>query len=496
VPDISRRSALILGGVGIAGTAVGGTGFFVNQRIYSTTSPAIPSGSDLVEPPELRSVSGTLAVDLESAPQQVTIAGRDVRALSYNGGVPGPTLRVRAGDTLSVSLRNGLADPSNLHVHGLHVSPENNGDNMFVTVAAGDSFDYQYELPANHPPGVYWYHPHHHGFVADQVFGGLYGAIIVEDPDPIPASRERVLVISDITLDSAGTIPAATAMEKMSGREGDLVLVNGQLTPSMTARPGERERWRIVNACVSRYLRLRLDGQQMSLLGIDSGRFEAADDVDEVVLAPGNRADLLVTGTAGTSVLRAHTYDRGVSGGMMRGGRSSAGADDVALASFIVAGDDVATVAAIPGQPVPRDLRTATVTARRELIFAMGMGEDTGSGMGGEMGGGMMSATINGQVFDATRVDTTVQFDSVEDWLLTNTSSLDHPMHLHVWPMQIIEQSGRPVKTVVWQDVVNIPARSTVRVRIAFDDFSGRTVYHCHILDHEDSGMMGVITAN
>ena len=504
MPDISRRSALILGGVGIAGTAVGGTGFFVNQRISSTTSPASPSGSDLLEPPELRSVSGTLTVDLEAASQQVTIAGRDVRALSYNGGVPGPTLRVRAGDTLRVRLRNGLADPSNLHVHGLHVSPENNGDNMFVTVAAGDSFDYQYDLPANHPPGVYWYHPHHHGFVADQVFGGLYGAIIVEDPDPIPASRERVLVISDITLDSAGTIPAATAMEKMSGREGDLVLVNGQLTPGMTARPGERERWRIINACVSRYLRLRLDGQQMSLLGIDSGRFEAAHEVNEVVLAPGNRADLFVTGTAGTSVLRAHAYDRGHSGRMMMGGAGSAGADDIALAAFTVAGDAVATVAAIPGQPVPRDLRTATVTARRELIFAMGMGGDTGNGMGGNrdggmgggMSGGMMSATINGQVFDATRIDTTVQFDSVEDWMLTNTSPLDHPVHLHVWPMQIIEKSGQPVETIMWQDVVNIPARSTVRVRIAFDDFSGRSLYHCHILDHEDSGMAGVITAN
>jgi FtsP/CotA-like multicopper oxidase with cupredoxin domain len=124
------------------------------------------------------------------------------------------------------------------------------------------------------------------------------------------------------------------------------------------------------------------------------------------------------------------------------------------------------------------------------------MDGDMEGGMGGRMGGGMMSATINGQVFDATRVDTTVQFDSVEDWLLTNTSPLDHPMHLHVWPMQIIEQSGQPVKTIMWQDVVNIPARSSMRVRIAFDDFSGRTVYHCHILDHEDSGMMGVITAN
>ncbi|WP_337459756.1 multicopper oxidase family protein [Salinibacterium sp. PAMC 21357] len=272
MPELSRRNALILGGLGITGTAVGATGFFANQRLCSPSSLATTSGNALVEPTELRSVNGALAVALESSPQQVTIAGRDVQALSYNGGVPGPTLRVRAGETLSVSLRNGLSDPSNLHVHGLHVSPENNSDNVFVTIAAGDSFDYQYELPANHPPGVYWYHPHHHGFVADQVFGGLYGAIIVDDPDPIPVDRERVLVISDITFDSAGNIPTATPMDTMSGREGELVLVNGQLTPRLDARPGQQERWRIINACVSRYLRLRLDGQQLTLIGIDSGR--------------------------------------------------------------------------------------------------------------------------------------------------------------------------------------------------------------------------------
>jgi len=219
------------------------------------------------------------------------------------------------------------------------VSPEDNGDNIFVTIAAGDSFDYQYVLPVDHPPGVFWYHPHHHGFAADQVFGGLYGAIIVEDSDPIPASRERVLVISDITLDPSGAVSAATAMEKMSGREGDLVWVNGQFAPSMAARPGERERWRVVNACVSRYVRLRLDGQQLTLLGIDSGRLETPQEITEAVLAPGNRADLLVTGTAGTSVLRARTSDRGTPGGMMRGGESSHAADVIALATLTVAGD-------------------------------------------------------------------------------------------------------------------------------------------------------------
>ena len=483
--DISRRNALILGGVGIGAVSVGGTGLFLNQRLGSPLQSGVGAGKALVLPTELRSSSGVLTVALESSSQQVSIAGRDVRALSYNGGIPGPTLRVRAGDILNISLHNGLTEPSNLHVHGLHVSPENNSDNMFVTIDAGNSFDYQYEIPADHPPGVYWYHPHQHGLVADQVFGGLYGAIIVEDAAEIPATRERVLVVSDITVDSSGSVAAASTMEKMSGREGELVLVNGQLTPMLSARPGERERWRVINACTSRYLRLQLDGQQLTLLGIDSGRFESARDVDEIVLAPGNRADLLVTARTGTSTLRALGYDRGSSGGMMGGSTSSS--DAVALATFAVAGADTVGFSEVPDQLVPNDLRSATVTARRELVFAMGMG--------GGMSGSMMNATINDRTFDAARVDTGVQFGSIEEWTLTNTSMLDHPLHLHVWPMQITEQGGQPVDSLIWQDVVNIPAGSTVKVRIAFNDFSGKTVYHCHILDHEDAGMLGIIQA-
>jgi FtsP/CotA-like multicopper oxidase with cupredoxin domain len=132
-------------------------------------------------------------------------------------------------------------------------------------------------------------------------------------------------------------------------------------------------------------------------------------------------------------------------------------------------------------------LRGEAVTARRELTFAMGMG----GMMGG--GGSMMSFTVNGREFDPDRVDVKVEAGSVEEWTLTNTSPMDHPVHLHVWPMQVVESAGRALDRPVWQDVVNVPARSRVRVRIAFDDFVGRTVYHCHILDHEDAGMMGVI---
>ena len=107
----------------------------------------------------------------------------------------------------------------------------------------------------------------------------------------------------------------------------------------------------------------------------------------------------------------------------------------------------------------------------------------------------MMSFTINGREFEGDRVDTTVESGSVEEWTLRNTSPMDHPVHLHVWPMQIVESDGRAPDSSIWQDVVNVPARAQVRVRIAFDDFAGRTVYHCHILDHEDQGMMGIIEA-
>lgn len=488
---VTRREAMTLGGLGLAGIVVGGAGLLWTSN--SANTGRVQPGSDFAQPSELRGANGLLKVRLDAGGGTVQIGGRTASVLTFNGGIPGPTLRLKSGDRLGVTLHNGLDEPTNLHTHGLHVSPEGNGDNPFVMLEPGESFDYEYQLPADHPPGLFWYHPHHHGFVAGQIFGGLYGAIIVEDAEMIEAARERVLVISDITLDGLGRIPAVTPIEQMLGREGELVLVNGQVNPRLVARPGERERWRVLNACVSRYLRLRLDGQRMQLLGVDSGRFGTPEPVDTIVLAPGNRADLLVTMVEGTAELATLPFDRGGPGGMMGTAerpRSGTSAGSASLATVTVAGEPVAATAPdVPAQPTPRDLRGVAVTARRELTFAMAMGGMVSGG------GSMMSFTINGREFDADRVDETVQAGSVEEWTLRNTSPMDHPVHLHVWPMQIVESSGRTLDTALWQDVVNVPARDQIRVRIAFDDFAGRTVYHCHILDHEDNGMMGVVEA-
>ena len=476
---MSRRQVLQLSALGVAGVVIGGVGL---SREIATAPAAAGGGAALAAPPQLRSSAGLLRVELEAAERTVQVAGRRVTVLASNTGLPGPTLRLRPGDRLQVRLINRLPAATNLHVHGLHVSPEANGDNPFVTIGAGESFDYDYQLPEDHPTGTFWYHPHLHGSVADQVFGGLYGAIVVEESVPVPAARERLLVISDISFDPQGRVRPASLPERMMGREGDLLLVNGQSVPRLAARPGERERWRIVNACTSRYLRLAVDGQQTQLLGIDSGRSQRPADVTEVVLAPGNRAELLLTLRAGVSELRTSGYDRG-SMGMMGG--ASATSPAATLATLVVEGAEAGAAPAIPDGPAPRDLRGIAVARRRELTFGMDMGMD--------MGG--MLFTIDGKKFDPERVDQQVQPGSVEEWTLRNTSPMDHPVHLHVWPMQLIEENGRTLDQPTWRDVVNVPARGTTVIRVAFDTFTGRTVYHCHILDHEDAGMMGIVEA-
>ncbi|BCW06141.1 multicopper oxidase family protein [Arthrobacter sp. NtRootA1] len=477
---LSRRSALLLGGLGLAGTVTGGTGLaltLASQRSVPT------AGADLQYPSVLQSSDGSLNVQLEAGGTSLLLAGRQASALAYNKEIPGPTLRIRPGDVLKIRLINNLSEPTNLHMHGLHVSPQGNGDNPFIRVDPGTAVDYEYRLPRDHPPGVYWYHPHHHGGVADQVFAGLYGAIIVEDPEATNAGLERILLVSDTTLDPLGNIHPASPMERMLGREGELLLVNGQLNPQLTAPPGDTERWRVINACASRHLRLRLDGQHVRLIGTDSGRLPLPVDTDELFLAPGNRADILVETVTGESVLLAAPYDRGSVRGMAGPG-GSAGVPPAAatpLALLRVSGARKTSGTAVPAASEALDLRLSGVAAHRQLTF------------GTQMGMGMMGFTLNGKRFDPTRTDITASADTVEEWTLLNDSPMEHPFHLHIWPMQVTEVNDRMVKGVRLQDVVNVPANGRVKVRVSFADFTGRSVYHCHILDHEDLGMMGVI---
>jgi FtsP/CotA-like multicopper oxidase with cupredoxin domain len=477
---ISRRQALRLAGLGGLSVVVGGVGLSRSQLPWR--GPAEGREDTLVEPEVLRSREGRLSVELVAARREVHLAGRRAQLLTYNGSVPGQTWRVRPGDRIEVRLHNDLDTPTNLHTHGLEVSPRDNGDNPFVSIEPGQSFDYRFDLPEDHPPGVFWYHPHRHGTVTDQLFGGLYGALIV-DGDDVPVSRERMLVVSDLSLDADGEVAPVSATEVMMGREGDLLLVNGQHQPQLAARPGQRERWRVINACTSRYLRLAVTGQQVELLGIDRSQEPAPREVEEVTLAPGNRADLLVTMSAGTSQLRTLGYDRGRMGRMGGQGLSEA----ATLASLTVNGDAATAAPPVPDRPPVPDLRDQSAEARREITFTMPMGAMMSRNRA------MMDLGFDGRSFDPDRIDQQVSVGTVEEWVIINPTRMDHPFHLHVWPMQLIERAGQSVSDPTWRDVVNVPAQGRVRVLVDFARHPGRSVYHCHILDHEDSGMMASV---
>jgi FtsP/CotA-like multicopper oxidase with cupredoxin domain len=345
-----------------------------------------------------------------------------------------------------------------------------------------------------------------HGRVARQVAGGLAGAIIVRDDldtDPaLAGATERVMVLADPRVGASSSVLDVSMTERMQGREGDGVLVNGLRRPVLAARAGTLEHWRIVNASASRYQRLVLDGNDLELIGTDGGRLTAPQTVGEVLLAPAERVELLVApARAGTYALRALPYDRGTVG-MGAGTDTASGSRSTTaavVATLSVAGD--APAAALPAAlAAPSTLDPGAATGSRELVLGMGMGAVSGGmgGMGGAGGGGggggAMAFTIDAKTFDPSRTDITTRLERVEDWTIRNTSTMDHPFHLHVWPFRMIARSGRAPLEPGWKDTVNVPAGESVTVRVPFlDRITGRTVYHCHILDHEDHGMMGIL---
>ena len=492
---ISRRRALVIGGAGVAALAAGTAGWistgFPTAAPGGTTLDAGATGEPLARPAELTARDGRLQVELVAA-AGVRLAGRDTRALGFNGSSPGPTLRLRPGDELAVRLTNHLDQPTNLHTHGLRVSPEGNGDNPFIRIDPGASFDYRILVPPDHPPGTHWYHPHHHGTVADQLFGGLAGALLVDGGPPLPVDDDRVLLVTDTTLNTDGSVAPVSPAERMRGREGQLVLVNGQYQPVVSAAPGRAQRWRLVNGCTARVLAVRLEGHTLQQIAQDSTFLPSPIPQQQLVLAPGNRGDVVVQpDRAGRFALLTDPYDRGTAMPGM-GGTPPAATAPITIATLAVDGP-AATAPALPAT-LPAEAPPAAATATRSTAFQMGMG-------GGMMGGGTgnttdalpMSFTIDGRSFDPNRDDQIVTAGTVEEWTVTNTGPLAHPFHLHIWPFTVVAASDGRATTGVPQDVVLVPPGGWVRLRIPFTTHTGRSVYHCHILDHEDAGMMATV---
>ncbi len=440
------------------------------------------------------SKNGLLSLDLEAKAQSVQLGDRTANLLTYNGTVPGPLLEAKPGDTVQIRFTNQLNQPTNIHHHGLHIPPTDPADNVFLEISPGESHTYEYQIPDNHPAGTFWYHPHKHGLVAEQLFGGLAGLFIVRgELDEIPeikAAKEEFIVLKDFALDSSGNISDTGHMAAMTGRAGGLLTASGQINPAMTIAQGGLLRLRLLNASPSRFFRLSLEEHPLHLMATDGGAIDAPVELSEIVLAPGERAEVLVQGTQEPGEYRllnqpfnpaqGGMMGGGMMGGMMNRNQSSDSVEVVATLSY----DGETEETPLPSQliavePLPEPQAT------RQFTLNHGMG-------GGMMGGGMVFL-INDKAFAPDRIDTQVKLDTVEDWEIINTGSMTHPFHVHTNKFQIISQNGQPASYPAWKDVVSVSPGETVRIRMAFRDYPGKTVYHCHVLDHEDRGMMGTL---
>lgn len=433
---------------------------------------ATATGAPLAEPEVISSADGVLEATLEVASTDVEIGGVPMVAQTYNGSYQPPTLRMRPGDHVEVTLVNSIDEGTNLHVHGLHVSPLNPGDNVLISIAAGETYVYEYDLPADHATGTFWYHSHEHTLSEAQVVSGMSGVIVVEGltdllPGPLQQVTERTLALKDLQLTDDGTIDTTT----MDSNRSTTRLVNGQVQPVIAMAPGETQLWRLANIGADIFYRLSLGGTDFMVIAEDGNPVSATRQEEELVLAPGKRFDVLVQAPAeaeGELDLTTLAYDQG-----------SDQYPEVVLASVELAGDPVGRDE-LPTTVGPfDDLADVDVDEEREFTFD-GSDEDA-------------AFTINGKEFSHDRVDTTVQLDAVEEWTLKNVTSEQHPFHIHINDFQVMSVDGEAFEAENLQDTVILPPEGEVVIRQRFADFTGKFVYHCHILWHEDAGMMAVV---
>ena len=530
--------------------------------------PAI--GSAVPEPEDVRSQNGVLSIQLTVRNQREK-DGSTRYCYIYGNGVQSPNLRLKSGDLLILKLKNDLSDAdqpasthqhgkrgsadysdpcqsgamtsisTNLHFHGLTVPPVCHQDDVLKTsVQPSDPpFEYRFRIPDNEPPGLYWYHPHIHGFSKAQVIGGASGALIVEgieraNPD-LAGLPERVMIIRDQDLlnpDSPPSKSEPVVPKTLIDRDGDSanngtgfgkpakdLSINYVPVPYpdyppavITMKPGERQLWRVLNASAITYLNLAVlydrKPQELGIVALD-GVPVNADGVTKNVLngqnhigiPPGGRAEFIVQGPpAGVSgLLVTRTVDTG-SGGENDPNR--------ALATLIASADASEPRSRLSASPEPLPPPTlpwlgnvAPVRTRR-LYFSEKLLDpnDPNSAT-------TFFITEDGKTpvaFDPSNAvpDIVVKQGDVEDWIIENRSTELHAFHIHQIHFLMMDWSGGPVHEPFLRDTINVPyynghtlAYPSVRLRMDFRDPNsvGTFVYHCHLLEHEDGGMMGLI---
>lgn len=532
------------------------------QAPVQEACPRPPAGSAIPEPADLRSENGVLKVEVHFRNER-DASGHMRYCYLFGDGVQSPNLRLRPGDLLVLTLQNDLSAPAvpasasdpcgdmrmtsistNLHFHGLTIPPVCHQDDVLRTsIQPGDPpFEYRFRIPPDQPPGLYWYHPHLHGFSRAQVVGGASGALIVEGIER--ANREsaglpeRVLVIRDQDLLNPNALPATTdekAPAVTLDRDGDAkntgdgsgkpakdLSVNFVVSayPAYRAgtiqmKPASRELWRVVNACSITYLNLQLlfagKAQKLGIVAVDGipinqnglGGNDLVVWQNHLGVPPGGRVEFVVTGPPAS--IEARLITRAVNTGP--GGENDPTRPIVKIVAIADAPTPQSTLAAVAAnESVTRSPATwlgqVQPSRTRRLYFSEKLQnpQDPNSPT-------TFYLTVEGQSpapFDphSSVPNIVVQQGDVEDWIIENRSQELHDFHIHQVHFLLLEWFGIPVNEPFLRDTINVPfwdgvtvQYPTVRLRMDFRDPNavGLFPFHCHLLEHEDGGMMGLI---
>ena len=412
------------------------------------------------------------------------LKGRSSATLSYANGLLGPTIKANTGETVNISLQNNLSEETNIHWHGL-ILPEDTDGYPNDVASPGGSLNYS--LPIIQRAGTYWYHPHPHGLTAKQVFMGLAGMFIVNDPEEasinLPSGEFEVpIIIQDKHFEGNNLDYSPNDDEIMTGYLGEQIVVNGQHAPFLDVASGWY-RFRIVNGSTARVYNLALsNGQQIVIIGSDGGLLRSPESVSTIMLGPGERIDMLVDFSELNIGNEVYLMSNKFSEFNVQGRQS------FTLMKFQV------DRASISDFTLPSTLSNiASLSASQSVktrIF------DIAQTIGGEGGhNGMGRHSINGKIFEMERVDEIVSAGTTEIWEFDNSAGDEiHPMHIHGVQFQVLERIGGRNKVIAsekgWKDTILLLPEEKVRIIMTFPEYTGVFVFHCHNLEHEDDGMM------
>jgi suppressor of ftsI len=488
----------------------------VNMRVagiifsaWALLSAAFPQRRVIADAPEVRGpFTLTAAYDADASHNAFFFAGK---------AVP-PTIRALPGDLINVRYVNDLpvhsneqcalepcANHSNLHFHGLHVSPESPQDDVLTMMSMpGQTLNYRVEIPSDAAPGLYWYHTHRHGESARQDLDGMSGAIVIDGIDryypELRQMRERVLVLRDRDLEKVGSDPRTELLQRVGvpaapcGTSDDrnpverMFTLNGEVRPRVPIEPGEKQFWRIVNASPDRYADLQLDGQQMEITALDGMPLSYHDrarrtlKLDHILLAPGGRVEAIVTGPAAGTHTRLST--RCVDTG--HDGDPNPAMVIADLITDVSADSSSHRVPTTSGVPVYKEF------SRRQLAKVGASPPDFTVVFTEDRNG----FYINGKKFSMDSAPMlTVRVGSLQRWRIVNNTRELHPFHIHQVHFLAYSSNGVRTDTPQWLDTVNVPYNGTVDLVMDFTDpiIRGMSVFHCHLLNHEDKGMMAKI---